>query len=78
VRADEKLTAFLELESMTLKGSVTPLLEIARMPVRFDHLASGIINANHSIMWATEKLCVPYCTIRLGVPQATKWQRIGD
>jgi hypothetical protein len=28
----------------------SPFFEIARMIVRFDHVASGIVNANHSVM----------------------------
>jgi hypothetical protein len=28
------------------------------MLVRFDHVAIGIVNANHSIMRVAEKLCV--------------------
>jgi hypothetical protein len=28
----------------------SPLFEIARVLVRFDHVASRIVNANHSIM----------------------------
>jgi hypothetical protein len=27
-----------------------PLFEIANVLVRFDHVASGIVNANHSVM----------------------------
>jgi hypothetical protein len=33
-----------------------PLFEIALVFVRFDHVASLIVNANHSIMWAAAKL----------------------
>jgi hypothetical protein len=34
-----------------------PLFEIALVLVRFDHISSVIVNANHSVMWAAEKLC---------------------
>jgi hypothetical protein len=36
----------------------SPLLEIARLLVRFDHVASVIVNANHGIMGTAEKLGV--------------------
>jgi hypothetical protein len=55
----------------------SPLFEIASVLVRLDHVASVIINANHGIVGAAEKLGVADC-IRLAVPKATKWQRIGD
>jgi hypothetical protein len=32
------------------KFTASPLFEIARVLVRFDHVASVIVNANHSIM----------------------------
>jgi hypothetical protein len=28
----------------------SPLFELARVPVRFDHVASRVVDANHSIM----------------------------
>ena len=40
-----------------LRGN-TPLFEVGRVLVRLDHIASFIVNANHSIMRAAEKLCV--------------------
>ncbi len=33
-----------------MRAKTLPLFEIARVLVRFDHVASGIINANHSMM----------------------------
>ena len=39
-------------------GETSPLFELARVLVRLDHVASFIVNANHSIMRAAEKLCV--------------------
>jgi len=33
-----------------------PFFEIARVLVRLDHVASGILNANHSIVRAPKKL----------------------
>ena len=36
----------------------SPLFELARVLVRLDHVARFIVNANHSIMRAAEKLCV--------------------
>jgi len=34
-----------------------PLFEIARVFVRFYHIATLVVNANHSVMRATVKLC---------------------
>jgi hypothetical protein len=51
------------------------LFELAGLLVRVDHVARLIVNANHSIMRAAEKLRVPDCVrdcIRLAVPQATE------
>jgi hypothetical protein len=53
------------------------LLEIARVLVRLDHVASLSINANHSVMWPTAELRVTDC-VWLAVPQATEWERIGN
>jgi hypothetical protein len=32
------------------KKEISPLFEIARLLVRFDHVARRIVNANHSVM----------------------------
>ena len=49
------------------------------MLVRFDHTASFIVDANHSIMGSAEKLCVCDCVPMIfAIPQATDWQRIGN
>ena len=61
------------------------LFELACLLVCPDHIASLIINANHSVLRAAAKLrvfdrvadCIRDC-IRLAVPEATEWQRIGD
>jgi hypothetical protein len=45
--------------------------------VRFNHVARFIVNVNHSAMRAAAKLRIVDC-IRLAVPQATEWQRIGN
>jgi hypothetical protein len=42
---------------MRVKNS--PLFEIARVLVRFNHVARFIVNANHSIMWAGRKNPAP-------------------
>jgi hypothetical protein len=58
-----------------------PLLEIARVLMRLNHVASFIVNANHSIMRAAVKLCVADCVadrVWLAVPQPPEWQHIGD
>jgi hypothetical protein len=59
------------LEEMDLAASSSgqglPLLEIASVLVRRDHIASYIEHANQSIMRADAKLCVADC-ISLGMP----------
>ena len=55
-------------------------MKIARVLVRLDHIASSIVNTNHSIVRAAVMLGIGDCVanrIRLSVPQATEWQRIG-
>jgi hypothetical protein len=37
-----------------LKAQTSPLPEIARVLVRFDHVARFIVNANHSVSWKRE------------------------
>jgi hypothetical protein len=37
-----------EAESVGMVASWLPLFELARVPVRFDHVARIIVNANHS------------------------------
>jgi hypothetical protein len=48
----------------------SPLFEIARVLVRFDHVASFIVKVNHGIMRTAEKLgladCFAHC-IRLAI-----------
>jgi hypothetical protein len=39
-------------------ASILPLFEIARVHAGLDDVASLIVNANHGIMGAAEKLCV--------------------
>ena len=57
------------------------LFEIALVLVRLDHVASGIVNANHGIMWDAEKLGkadgIADC-IWPGVPQRTEPECITD
>jgi hypothetical protein len=36
--------------SVSLNSNVLPLFEIARVFVRFDHVARRILNANHGIV----------------------------
>jgi hypothetical protein len=52
--------------------------ELARVLVRFDHVASSIANANDGVMLAAVRLCISDCVRNFGVPQPTEWQRIGD
>jgi hypothetical protein len=59
----------------------SPLPEIACLLVRFDHVARVIENSNHRIMRPAVEFGVADCIcdcIRLTVPQATEWKRIGD
>jgi hypothetical protein len=60
---------------------VLPLFEIGRVLVGFDHVASLIVNANHSVMRPVARLCVVNCVahcVWLTVPQPTEWQPIGN
>jgi len=50
---------------------------IASVPVRFDHLASGTINVDHSGMRTTIEFREANCVRYLDVPNATKVHRIG-
>jgi hypothetical protein len=43
----------------------SPLFEVARVLVRFNHVASFIVNANHSVMRPVAKLCVVDCAADL-------------
>jgi hypothetical protein len=43
---------------LTVASAPLRLFELARVLVRFDHVASFIVNANHSAMWAAVKLCL--------------------
>jgi len=57
------------------------LFELARVVVRLDHRASFIVNANHSMVRAAEKLGVADCVVDrvwLAIPQATEWQHFGN
>ena len=57
------------------------LLEIARVLVRFDHVAGRIVNANHGIMCAAVLAGVADCiagSVRSVLPEPTERQRIGD
>ena len=58
----------------------SPLLEIALVFVRLDHVASSIVNANHGIVRSAVMRRVADCTtgsIRSVIPQPTEGQRIG-
>jgi hypothetical protein len=46
--------------------------------VRFDHVASRIVNANHGIMRPAETFSISDGVIGLVVPQLPEWQRIGN
>jgi hypothetical protein len=54
------------------KTRKSPFFEIASVVVCFDHIARFIVNANHSIVRAAEKLGVTDCIadcVWLGIPQ---------
>jgi len=58
-----------------------PLFEIARVLGRLDYVSRIIVNANHSIARAAEKLCVADGVARcvwLAIPQPAEWQRVAD
>jgi len=64
-----------------MRGKNSGFLEIARVLVRFDPVTRFIVNANHGIMRAAEKLGVADCVsdcVGFAVPQTTEWQRIGN
>jgi hypothetical protein len=46
--------------------------------MRLDHLASRIVNANHSVMRTAAVHRVADCMIRRVISQPTEWQRIGN
>jgi hypothetical protein len=64
-----------------IKNDSGAILRLARVFVRFDHVASVIVNANHSIMRTAVKLGkadgVADC-VWPGIPQWTVCQRIGN
>src|SRR5262249_18701344 len=66
-----------EARAARLNAQRSPLPEIALGLVRFDHVASGIVNANHSVMCAAAVHCLADCIIWRIIPQPTEWQRIG-
>jgi hypothetical protein len=54
----------------------SPFFEIAPVLVRFDHIASVIVNANHGIMSAVEKLCMG--VVRVDSFAANGGNRLGN
>jgi len=59
----------------------SPLLEIAHLLVRFNHIASLIENPDNGSIRPAEELRVVNCIrgcIGSAVPQTIEWQRIGD
>ena len=63
------------------KKSNSRLFEIARVLVRFDYIARCIVNANHGVVRAAEKLCVADCIpdcVWAVITQRTVWERIAD
>ena len=56
-------------------------LKSPRVPVRLDHVARFIVNANHGRHVTAEKLRIAIriadC-VRFAVPQPTEWQRVGN
>jgi hypothetical protein len=60
--------------------SHTRLFKLACALVRFDHIASRIVNANHGAMGAAAMFCVTECIrdcVWLAVPEPTERQRTG-
>ena len=61
--------------------AVTLTVEIAGVLVRFDHVASVIVNSNHRAMSAAVMLRVTDRVtdcVRLAIPQPTERQHIGN
>ena len=59
----------------------SPLFKLARVLVCFNHVSSGIVNANHGIMWAAVLAGVADCiagSVRSVIPEPTERQRIGN
>ena len=62
----------------------TPVLwffELALVLVRFDHVASRIVNADHGMMGTAAVLRVVDCVrgrVRSGIPQTALRQHLGD
>ena len=49
--------------------------------MRFDHIASRVVNVNHGIVRPAVMLRVTDCvgdTLSIAIPQPPEWQRIGD
>ncbi|TMP93668.1 MAG: hypothetical protein E6L08_05095 [Verrucomicrobia bacterium] len=64
-----------------MRVKTSPRFEIALVLVRFDHVVSVIVKANHCVMRPTAKLGVADCIsdcVWLTVPEPTQWERIGD
>jgi hypothetical protein len=82
VTADEKLRAFLELQRVTRESLRFWNTEwFADVVVCLDHVACLIVNANHSVMWAAEKLGVVDCVCDCfwpAIPHRTIGKRITD
>ena len=59
---------------MTVRVAGLPFFEITLVFVRFDHVASRIVNANQSIVGTAEKLRVADCVVRFNVQEPTECQ----
>jgi hypothetical protein len=62
-----------------MRAKTSPLFKLARVLVRLHHVASRIVNANHSLMLAAVELRVSDCIadrVWFAVPEANEWQRI--
>ena len=73
-------------ERMTVESSIvsqfqadsSTSLEILLVLVHFDHVASVILDADHSVMCSAVKSRAPNGVIHFGLPEPTEWQRIGN
>jgi hypothetical protein len=72
-RRPDEIVAFLTALLSSALAAVS-----AETTVRLDHIASVIVNADHSVMGTAGVHCVAESVRNFGIPQPTKGQRIAD
>jgi hypothetical protein len=70
-----------QVQIAIFKKKLSPLFELTFVLVRFDHIALGIVNANHSIMRPAVEFyvadCIPDC-VWAAIPQWAVWEHVAD